>query len=135
MSEQNCTGNSLTKKFSILKFLKYIVISYAVSFILVLSLAALVVYTDVPERAGTIGVEVTTFVGSFICGLLMGRNKKSCGLLCGGIIGAVSIAGLLLLGLAVYGETADMGNALVKISGGFLSGAFGGVLGVNTGKE
>lgn len=135
MSEQNFTGNSLNGKFSILKVIKYIIISYIISFILVLALSALIVYTDVSEAVGNTGVEVITYLGSFICAFLLGRSTKKAGLLGGGVIGMISLLGLILIGIAVYGEIADAGNIIIKILGGFLSGALGGVLGVNTGKE
>ena len=135
MSEQNSNISSSERKFSILKAIKFIIVSYLVSLILVFSLASLVVYTDVPESVGNVGVEVIAFLGAFICAFLLGRNLKRSGLIGGGVIGTFSILGLMLIGVAVYGEIANVADAVLKISGGFLSGAVGGILGVNTGKE
>ncbi len=135
MSEQNSNISSFERKFSILKAIKFIIVSYLVSLVLVFSLASLVVYTDVPESVGSVGVEVIVFLGSFLCAFLLGRNTKRSGLIGGGVIGLFSILGLMLIGVAVYGEFADVGDVVIKISGGFLAGAVGGILGVNTGKE
>lgn len=136
MSEQNSAKiSTVSKSFNILSGIKFIIISYIVSLILILALTALIVYTDVPEKAGTIGVGVITFFGSFLSAYLCGRTRKRGGLIYGALNGGLNIAGLLLIGFAIYGSVASGQDISLKILGGCLSGALGGIFGVNTGKE
>jgi len=135
VSEQKCIKTSDEKKFNILKGIKFIIISYITSLILIFTLTALIVYTDVPEGAGSIGVGIITFFGSFLSGLLFGRSTKRGGLLWGAIQGILNILGLFLLGFAIYGETGETSDMIIKILGGCICGAIGGIIGVNTGKE
>lgn len=136
MSEQKFEKNSTaSKSINILKGIKFIIISYMVSIVLILGLTALVVYTDVPEKAGSIGAGVITYFGSFFSAYLYGKSKKRRGMLNGAVNGGLNIAGLFILGLAIYGCTPPLKIAALKIAGGCLSGALGGILGVNSVKE
>ena len=135
MSEQKCVKTPNEKGFSILKGIKFIIISYITSLVLIFAFTALIVYTDVPEEAGGIGVGIITFLGAFLSGLLFGRSTKRGGLLWGGIQGCLNILGLFVLGIALYGEIGETSDMILKVIIGCICGSIGGIIGVNTGKE
>ena len=133
MSEQNCAKHSTsTKGFNVLKNIKFIIISYALCLIMILALTALVVYTDIPQKAGDIGVKVITILGSFFSAYLCGRSRQKGGLVWGMANGGAYAAGLILLGIAIYGFVPDAKMVFSKMLAGCIAGAFGGIIGVNT---
>ncbi|MBQ6894488.1 MAG: TIGR04086 family membrane protein [Clostridia bacterium] len=118
-----------------LKGVKFSIISYVISFVLLLILAALIVYTNTPESICTPGVDAILLIGAFISAFLTARCLNSKGLLCGFFVGAFNI--ILLFGMGVLFTTAPFltaSKALFVLYGG-IAGALGGIIGVNTGKN
>lgn len=119
----------------ILKGIKFSIISYLISFVLLLILAALIVYTNTPESICTPGVDAIVLIGAFLSAFLTARCLNSKGLLCGLIVGVFNI--ILLFGMGVLFTSAPFltaSKALFVLYGGIV-GALGGIIGVNTGKN
>ncbi len=117
--------------FSFLKSIKFILISYLISFLLIAVLSAVITWTDVPEAVASPSVRVITFFSAFLSALLTTRSSGSKGWLVGALTGAINIAVLLLFGMALFGGMAfSFSNALMILLGA-VSGMAGGIIGVN----
>ena len=120
------------KTFLLFKGIKFIFISYVVSFLMVLILSALVVYTDLPEAFCGPSIKVITFFGAFLSAFLTSRASDGRGWLCGAVSGCANIALLSLLGTAIYGTSVLSASNVLGAFYGLLAGGAGGIVGINT---
>ena len=119
----------------ILKSLKFIILSYIVSFVLLLILALVLVYTDAPETVSHPAVNIITLSGAFMSAFLTGRSLSSKGWLFGFAAGIINIVILYALGtLFTSAEFFTASNMAFMLYGG-MCGVVGGIIGVNTGKN
>ena len=119
----------------LLKSLKFIILSYIISFVLLLLLAFVLVYTDAPETISNPAVNIITLSGAFISAFLTGRSLSSKGWLFGFAAGTINIVILFALGTLFTRTPFFLASKLAFILYGGICGAIGGIIGVNTGKN
>jgi len=118
-----------------LKSLKFIIISYLISVILLAVLAVVIVYTDVSESISVPAVKSIKLFAAFLSAFLTSRSCNSKGWLCGIITGTINVALLIFIGtLLVDGSFFKKSNILLVAFGG-ICGMIGGIIGVNSGKK
>ncbi len=135
MSERVSTSStsSATAVSALAKALKFIFISYIVSLALIMILAAVLVYTDIPESYSDTAIMIIELFAAFLSALLLAKNVGGKGWLCGFLTGGVNIIILLLLGSLLMNAPLFPNSALSRIACGALSGIVGGIVGVNLG--
>lgn len=112
-----------------------VVISFVFTLVVFVVFAFLLTYTPVPDSSIDAVVFVTTVFAVMLSGIISGRCATSRGWLKGAVGGMAYVIILYILG-AVFGN----GFVFDKHAGalaatGFLSGAFGGVVGINLKKN
>lgn len=106
-----------------------LMMAYAITIPVLFLLAAVLTFTDFPEKYTTIAVMLATLAGLFIAGYNAGfRNEKN-GLVKGAVAGVVYMLILYLLGSIVFKDYHLNQHAIVMILTGLLAGAIGAVLG------
>jgi len=119
----------------ILKSLKFIILSYIISFALLLILALVLVYTDAPETISAPAVNIITLSGAFMSAFLTGRSLNSKGWIYGFAAGIINIVILFALGTVFTHTPFFSASKLMFMLYGGICGAVGGIIGVNTGKN
>ncbi len=132
----SASSNSDTGVFKIiLKALKFTLVSYVISIVLLALLAVVVVYTDVSEDISAPSVKGITFFGAFLSGFLTSKTTGAKGWLAGILAGTLNVLILHLLGVAVWGAQLFALSDLVMLGAGALFGMLGGIFGVNFGNN
>ncbi len=119
----------------ILKSLKFTLISYVISILLLAAWAILIVYTDVSEQLSMPVVKGITFFGAFLSALLASKTTGAKGWLSGLFTGAVNIVIIKLIGMALMGASIVMPSDLITLGAGAFFGMIGGIIGVNFGNN
>ena len=119
----------------LLKSVKFIILSYIISLILLLVLAAVIVYTDISETISNPAVSIITLSGAFISSFLTAKNLTSRGWLFGFVTGIFNIAFLFALGTLLTSSAFFTVPKIMFMLYGGMCGAIGGIIGVNTGKN
>ena len=132
MSQTNSVSGIYVGR-TILKSVKFTVISYIMSIILLAVVAVIVVYTDVSEKISVPSVRVITLLGAFISALLTSKNSSSKGWLCGILTGAFNVAVLMSIGAFLTDASLFTKSNLILVSLGGMCGMIGGIIGVNLG--
>lgn len=117
---------------SISNIAKSIAICYGLTIILLAIFAIIVTYTPFPEVAVPTGVLLITILSVALSGILVARTAQSRGWFCGAISGLTYITTLYILGSLVFQCFSFGLSFLSMLLIGALSGAFGGIVGVNT---
>lgn len=117
------------------KSVKYILISYALSLILIAVLSALVVYTGMPEKYAPAGVCIITYFACFMSGFMTGTAASSKGWLSGAVSGVMNILILAVLAMAIMGSVNFEPGFFLKLLIAAICGATGGMFGINTKRE
>lgn len=129
------TGSGAGAARVLFKSLKFIILSYIISFVLILILALVLVYTDAPETISSPAVNIITLSGAFMSAFLTGRRLSSKGWLFGFAAGVINIVILFALGALFTSQEFFCASKMTFILYGGLSGAVGGIIGVNTVKN
>ena len=119
----------------ILKSVKFIILSYIISFILLLVLAAVIVYTNVSETISGPAVNIITLSGAFISSFLTTKNLTSRGWFFGFLSGLFNIALLFAAGALFTSSPFFTVSRIMFMLYGGICGAIGGIIGVNVGKN
>ena len=119
----------------LLKSVKFIILSYIISLILLLVLAAVIVYTDISETISNPAVSIITLSGAFISSFLTAKNLTSRGWLFGFVTGIFNIAFLFALGTLLTSSAFFTVPKIMFMLYGGMCGAIGGIIGVNVGKN
>lgn len=136
MSEQNSiSSGSLSVVGNLLKVLKFILVSYVVSALLIAGLAALLAYTSLPEALANPGVRIIRMFGAFLTGLMLSRSVGKRGLLWGFAGGMMNIVLLGVLGSFLPEVSQNISKMLLTSLAGGATGALGGIIGINTNKN
>ena len=118
-----------------LKAIKFILISYVISIILLALVAVFIVYTDVSESISGPAVKIITLLGAFISAFLTSKSAEAKGWICGAFTGGLNVFLLMVIGMALMGtQIFSMPNTILMLSGSFC-GLIGGILGVNLGNN
>ncbi|OQB15552.1 MAG: hypothetical protein BWY15_00264 [Firmicutes bacterium ADurb.Bin193] len=111
---------------------KSIALCYAVTILLLSVFSVLVTYLAFPEEFVPVVVLLITIVGVIFSGFLVTRTAKIKGWLFGSISGIVYVVTLYIIGSMLTGDFSFGMSFLTMLLVGALSGAFGGIIGVNT---
>lgn len=134
MSETISVSNSDTDIFKVvLKTVKFTLVSYVVSVILIAALAVLLVYTDMSEAVSAPAVKGITLFGAFLSAFLTAKTANAKGWLCGMFAGAFNIFALQLIGTAAFGAPLFVSSNFIMVALGAVCGMTGGIIGVNFG--
>ncbi len=106
---------------------------YGVTLLLLLILAAVMTFTKAGEGLLEPFVTVANLLGIFVAGLWSVRRVTSGGWFIGGITGVICPLILRLIGTIIYEGGYFTPQLLPAVLLGFLSGALGGIVGINMG--
>ena len=134
MSEIVSVSGSGTDLFKLaLKTVKFTLVSYVVSVILMAALAVLLVYTDISESVSAPAVKGITLFGAFLSAFLTAKTTSAKGWLSGIFAGAFNIFVLQLTGTAAFGAPLFAPAGFIMLALGAVCGMAGGIIGVNSG--
>lgn len=108
-----------------------LLMAYAITIPVLFILAAILTFTDFPEKYTTIAVMLATLAGLFIAGYNAGTRNEKSGLVKGAVTGAAYMLILYLLGSIVFKDYHLNQHAIVMILTGLLAGTVGAVIGAN----
>jgi|LSQX01.2.fsa_nt_gb putative membrane protein (TIGR04086 family) len=115
--------------------LKGVFLSYIITMVIFLIFATVITYTDFPESTIPAIVVVATIFSIVIGGAGVAKKAKSKGWLNGALTGATYIIILYFISaLSLVGFVFDK-NVIYMLILGIISGAFGGILGINLKKK
>ena len=116
------------------KLIKSIVMSYVLTLIILMIISILITYTNLSESIAGVAVVCATYVSTAACGFFAASNTSKKGWLTGSIAGLVYIFILLVISIIKGNFTFGAGTA-TSIIISILTGALGGVVGINTKRE
>ncbi len=123
------------KKFDIVHTAKSVLISYAVSVILLFLLSVFATVMDMEGKTINIFITLVTCVSVALSGFMAARGTGKGGLINGIIAGMIYTVLLYLIGGLINGNVSFNMATVLALLLGIICGAFGGVLGVNTRKR
>lgn len=120
---------------SLISVLKALMVSYGFTFVVFTIFALLITYTPLPDSIMGAVVFVTMVLSVMIAGFMVGKRASSRGWLNGAVGGLLHVFILYIIGaMFVTGLVFDSHVAVLLLIG-FLSGAFGGIVGINIKKK
>ena len=114
-----------------LKCVKFTIVSYMVSVLLLAALAVIIVYTDVSEKISGPSIKGIKFFGAFLSALLTSKSCETKGWLYGVIAGMFNIALLMVIGSFFVDSPIFSASNIAMLALGGLCGMVGGIIGVN----
>ena len=131
----NVTNVRSSKALSFISVLKSLAISYGFTFAVFAVFALLVTYTSMPDSIiGTV-VFITMIFAVMLAGFTVARGATSRGWLNGAVGGLMYVLILYILGAIFVTDVVFDKHVATLVAIGFLSGAFGGIVGINTKKK
>lgn len=124
----------MNNKGRILTIAKGVLLSYIITFVLILAYAIILTYTNVSESTIPIVLFVISILSVFISSSIMVIKIKENGLKNGGLIGFFYILIMYLLSSITSTGFALNGYAIATIIFNILLGMVGGIIGVNLAK-
>ncbi len=125
-------ASSESRGINIITLGKNVLICFILSIVLLFALSGAAVIFTFPEAVCSLCVNAITYLSVGICGFLCSRHSGSSGLLTGALLGLVYSLILYLAGCLIYTKFSFGVPALLTIIVCVLSGAVGGIIGVNT---
>lgn len=119
------------KKNNFLIIGKGLLISYAMSLILIAIYSALLAYTNVPESSIPICVIAITIISIIFSSASAVRKIKENGLINGGILGAMYVMILYIISSIFSTGFSFAGISISMIFTAIVAGVIGGIIGVN----
>ena len=116
---------------SIIKIIKGSITAILLSLILLVILALLLAYTNVPESIITPTIIVISALSILIGSFISSIKIKKPGIINGGIVGGIYIITLYILSSMVQKDFGINTYAIIMIISSILAGCVGGVVGVN----
>jgi putative membrane protein (TIGR04086 family) len=117
--------------FNLEMIMKSVGIAYISTIFILTLLASLLAFTGLSENFAALGLVVTAMTSNVIGGMLIARNSKTRGWLNGGVGGAVYVILLYVFGALFYNSFGISKNTLIMLIICLISGAIGGIIGVN----
>lgn len=114
------------------KIFKPLIISYVLMLILLVFLAFIVRFTPLPEGAASVIVVIFSILTVIIAGFAASIYSRRPGWISGGFTGVMYYLVIIVLGSIIFLDVPSFRNILIMLAIGFLSGAFGGIIGVNS---
>lgn len=115
--------------------IKGVIYSYMITIPFFIAFALILTYTNFPERHISLAVIITTVASILIGGSTSTKSLKSKGWLYGGIVGLLYMLILHFLSSIVFKNFTIDRYALINGFIGVLSGAVGGIIGINSGTK
>ena len=132
----SASSNSGTTNFrAFFKVIKFTIISYVVSVILISVLAVIIVYTNVPQSIANLSVKGITLFGAFLSALLVAKSHRTKGWLCGLFTGMFNVALLMFVGTILVDAVFFSKSTVSLILCGGISGILGGIICVKLGNK
>ena len=132
LSEANSRNSSPLSLMSILKSLMF---SYGFTLIVFTVFALLLTYTSMPDSIMGTVVFITMVFSVMIAGFMTGKRANSRGWLNGAVGGLLYVLILYIVGAVFVTGLIFDSHVLWLLIIGFLSGAFGGIVGINIKKK
>jgi len=123
--------SALSEHISIVSMLKGLLVSYIIVIFLFAFFAIILANTDFPEKYLPTAVLITTIISVITAGSTVTKRLKNKGWLNGGIVGLIYMLILYILSSIVYEDFSVNRYTITMIIIGMLSGAIGGILGIN----
>lgn len=117
---------------TVMLVLKSIGFCYGLTIIMLALLALVVTYMPLPEGIVPTLVLLVSILSIILSGMMVARNVSQKGWLCGSVTGSIYIVTLYLIGAMIFQSFSFGMTFLTMLLIGALSGAFGGIIGVNT---
>lgn len=130
-SMQENTGGQSTAAKSGYGIASALLMAFCVTIPVLLILAAVLTFTDFPEKYTTAAVVMATLAGLFAAGFRAGTGNEKNGMIRGGLTGLAYMLILYLLSSILFKDFIISLRAIIMIITGLLAGAVGGLLGGN----
>lgn len=117
--------------FDILYIFKNTAVGFVLTIVLLFLISVLGVFASLPEAAAKLAVSAVTYISIGICGFRAARHMHSGGLISGAISGLIYIIALYLVGSIVNGDFSVDSSSFITALISVMSGAVGGIIGVN----
>ncbi len=131
VSAANRNQVDVNKSFDLLYILKSVVISYAISVVLLFFSALFATYQCLSDKGISVLVNIITAIGVLICGFLSGRNSSRGGIFSGATAGIIYTSLLCLIGNLISKTFVFGSNSITALVIGLICGAVGGIVGIN----
>lgn len=131
MKKQVAQISASESVFNIGAVLKGTLLGYAVTLVMFLIFATALTFTDFPEKMVRGAVIIATVISVLIGGTVAGRYARVMGWMNGAATGVFYVVLLYLLSGLFTRNYAIDGSVLTTLGIGFVSGAAGGVIGIN----
>ncbi|AGC68473.1 hypothetical protein Cst_c14840 [Thermoclostridium stercorarium subsp. stercorarium DSM 8532] len=112
-------------------FLHALLTAYAITIPAMFILAAVLTFTDFPEKYVTAAVLIATLSALFVAGFKAGIHNEKNGAVKGALTGLVYMLILYLASSVVYNDFMLNKRSVIMIISGILAGAVGGIMGIN----
>lgn len=123
--------NAISDHIDFMTVVRGIIISYIITIPTFIIFAFILTYTDFPEKLISPVVVITTIISILTAGSSATRNIKSKGWLNGGIVGLIYIAVLYCISSILFKNFAIDKYVITMAFIAVLTGAIGGILGIN----
>ena len=111
--------------------LSALITAFGITIPAMLILAAILTFTDYPEKYTTIAVLLATLAGLFIAGFKAGMHNEKNGLVKGALAGLVYMVILYVISSILFKDFMLNQRSVMMILAGILAGAIGGLMGTN----
>jgi len=121
-------------KLNFRNLLKALCVGLIVSVILIAILSALLVFTPLPESTTSAAIIIVIIISNLIAGLSLSKKMRANGLMAGIFVGIFYAVALYLIGAIFYNKVDINWGTVIMLLISIVSGAVGGIVGVNTKK-
>jgi len=121
-------------KLNFKNLLKALCVALIVSVVLIAILSALLVFTPLPESATSAAIIIVIIASNVIAGLSLSKKMRANGLMAGICVGIFYAVALYLIGAIFYNKVDINLGTIIMLLISIVSGAIGGIVGVNTRK-
>ena len=129
------SGNDYTSGLMMKTIFKSLLLAYLITIPIFLVFAGILTYTDFPEKYINSIVLVVTIFSIFCSGFISSMKLRKRGWFSGALAGLGYMFILYVLSSLVFQDFGTNKNTFIMIIIGFLSGAIGGIIGVNSSSD
>lgn len=105
--------------------------AFAITLPAMFILAAILTFTDFPEKYKTVAVLIATISGLFVAGFKAGLHNEKNGMVKGALTGLAYMVILYLASSIIFNDFIINQRSVIMILTGILAGAIGAVIGIN----
>ena len=134
-SSNQTTKAPLNENITIMSVIRGIVVSYVITIPVFILFALILTNTDFPEKLISTVVVITTIISVLTAGTTSTRGLKNRGWLNGSVVGFIYMLILYLLSSLIFKNFAIDKYVITMTVIGVLTGAIGGILGINIKKS